>query len=313
MTIDLLYLLGGVVLLYFGAEGLVRGAASAAARLGLTPLVIGLTVVAFGTSTPELVVSVGAALQEQGAIAIGNVVGSNIGNIALILGLSALIKPPRVQAQIIAFDVPVVIGTSLIVAAMLWNGMVGRLEGGFLFAGLILYIGFTLWIAQRETEPVLQEFEDAAPRRSRSLLMDILLIGVGLVLLVLGARAMVSGAVSIAESIGISQTVIGLTIVAIGTSLPELATSILAAARGEGDIAVGNVVGSNIFNLLGILGLSALARPLASPDIGIVSLGFMFILSLALLPLMRTGHRVSRLEGVALLIAYVVYVLALLA
>ncbi len=311
MAIDLLYLSGGVVLLYFGAEGLVRGAASAAARLGLTPLVIGLTVVAFGTSTPELVVSVGAALQDQGAIAIGNVVGSNIGNIALILGLSALIKPPRVQAQIIAFDVPVVIVTSLIVSVMLWNGMIGRFEGGFLFAGMILYVGFSLWVAQREKEPILQEFEDAAPRRSRSILLDLLLIVGGLVLLVLGARAMVSGAVSIAESIGISQTVIGLTIVAVGTSLPELATSILAAARGEGDIAVGNVVGSNIFNSLGILGLSSLARPLVSPDIGILSLAVMIILSLALLPLMRTGHRVSRIEGTALISAYVLYVLTL--
>lgn len=311
MTIDLLYLAGGVVLLYFGAESLVRGAASAAARLGLTPLVIGLTVVAFGTSTPELVVSVGAALQNQGAIAIGNVVGSNIGNIALILGLSAIIKPPRVQAQIIAFDVPVVIVTSLVMAAMLWNGMVGRIEGGFLFVGMILYIGFSLWWAQREKEPVLQEFEDAAPRRTRNLFMDLVLIIAGLVLLVLGARAMVSGAVSIAESMGISQTVIGLTVVAVGTSLPELATSIMAAVRGEGDIAVGNVVGSNIFNVLGILGLSSLATPLVSPDIGLFSLGVMFVLSLALLPLMRTGHRVSRMEGTALLATYVLYVVAL--
>ncbi len=311
MTIDILYLLGGVVLLYFGAESLVRGAASTAARLGLTPLVIGLTVVAFGTSTPELVVSVGAALQDQGAIAIGNVVGSNIGNIALILGLSALIKPPRVQAQIIAFDVPVVIVTTIVVAAMLWNGLVGRLEGGLLFAGMVVYIVLSLWIARREKEPVLQEYEDAAPRRTRSLFVDILLIAAGLLLLVVGARAMVGGAVSIAENMGISETVIGLTVVAIGTSLPELATSILAAARGEGDIAVGNVVGSNIFNILGILGLSSLTRPLVGHDIGLFSLGVMFVLSLALLPLMRTGHRVSRIEGAALVAAYVLYVFAL--
>lgn len=312
MTTDILFLIGGVILLYAGAEGLVRGAASAAARLGLTPLVIGLTVVAFGTSAPELVVSVGAALEDQGSIAIGNVVGSNIGNIALILGLAALISPPRVQAQIIRFDVPIVIGTSVVVSGMLWNGLVGRLEGGILFGGLIVYIALSLWIAQREKEPILQEYEEAAPRRSRSPALDIVLIVGGLLLLVLGARAMVSGAVSIAEGLGISQTVIGLTIVAIGTSLPELATSILAAARGEGDIAVGNVVGSNIFNLLGILGLSALARPLVGPDLGVFSLAVMFILSLALLPLMRSGHRVSRREGAALLAAYVLYVAALL-
>lgn len=309
MTVDLLYLFGGVVLLYAGAESLVKGAASTAARLGLTPLVIGLTVVAFGTSTPELVVSVGAALQGQGAIAIGNVVGSNISNIALILALAALVSPPRVQSQVIRVDVPIVIVTSLIMAGILWNGLVGRLEGALLFTGMILYIVISLWTAQREKEPVLQEYEDAAPRRTRSLFVDVVLILVGLILLVLGARAMVTGAVAIAEDLGISQTVIGLTIVAVGTSLPELATSLLAAARGEGDIAVGSVVGSNIFNVLGILGLSSLARPLVSDEIGIVSLGVMFALSLVLLPLMRTGHRISRLEGGALLAAYILYVI----
>lgn len=312
MTTDVLLLIGGALFLYAGAEGLVRGAASAAARLGLTPLVIGLTVVAFGTSAPELVVSVGAALENQGPIAIGNVIGSNIGNIALILGISAVISPPRVHAQIVRFDVPIVIGTSVIVSGILWNGLVGRLEGGILFGGLLIYIALSLWIARQETEPILQEFEGIAPRRSRSAALDVVLIIGGLLLLVLGARAMVGGAVSIAESLGISQTVIGLTIVAVGTSLPELATSILAAAKGEGDIAVGNVVGSNIFNVLGILGLSALARPLAGPDVGVFSLAVMFILSLALLPLMRTGHRVSRVEGGALVAAYVFYVVSLL-
>lgn len=308
---DLLAIGLGVGLLYGGAESLVRGSASAAARLGLTPLVIGLTVVAFGTSTPELVVSVSAALRGSGSIAVGNVVGSNIGNVALILGIAALIRPPAVQAQIVRFDVPVVIVSSFAVSALLWNGIVNRLEGGLLVVGMLAYVAMSLRIAGKEKELVLQEYEKAAPRRSRSLAIDVLLIVAGLGLLTAGARAMVVGAVSIAEKLDVSQTVIGLTIVAVGTSLPELATSVLAALKGEGDLAIGNVVGSNVFNVLGILGVSSLARPLVSPDVGLVSLAVMCILSLALLPLMRSGQRVSRLEGTGLIGAYVLYVIYL--
>lgn len=311
MLQEILAILAGMGLLYGGAEGLVRGSASAAARLGLTPLVIGLTVVAFGTSTPELVVSVSASLEGRGSIAVGNVVGSNIGNIALILGTAALIRPPAVHAQIVRFDVPIVIVSAFIMSALLWNSIVGRLEGALLFAGLLAYIGLSLRIAGSEKERTLQEYERAAPGRSRSMWMDVLLIVIGLGLLVAGARAMVFGAVLIAEEFGISEAVIGLTIVAIGTSLPELATSVVAAFNGQGDIAIGNVVGSNIFNVLGILGIAAVARPLISLDVGLVSMAVMCILSLALLPLMRSGHRISRFEGVILLGAYLMYLIYL--
>lgn len=313
MLPSLLLILLGVVLLYAGAEGLVRGSASIARRLGLAPLVIGLTVVAFGTSMPELVVSIGAALSGSGPIAVGNVVGSNISNIALILGFSALIQPPRVQAQVIRVDVPILVLVSLLLVFFLQNEQLARLEGAVLLGGLLLYTAFTLRAARKESGPVREEFAEGLPETSASLGRDIGFIVGGLLLLVLGARALVSGAVTIAEGLGVSQAVIGLTIVAVGTSLPELATSVLAAHKGEGDIAVGNVVGSNIFNILGILGVSSLVRPLEQSGMTLIDLGVMLGLALVLLPLMRTGFRISRWEGGALFLGYVVYVAYLVA
>lgn len=307
----LLWIVLGAALLFAGAEGLVRGASSLARRFGLSPLVIGLTVLAFGTSMPELVVSVSAALEGASAIAVGNVVGSNIGNIALILGITALISPPRVQAQVVKVDIPVMIGVSVLVVVLLNDGMLGRLEGAVLALGLLGYVAFQLLAARKESGAIQDEFDEGVPPVTGSPLVDVLLVLGGLGLLVLGARWLVSGAVTLAESFGVPDAVIGLTVVAIGTSLPELATSVVAALRGEGDLAVGNVVGSNIFNLLGILGIAAVVHPLSSAGISLVDLGVMLGLTVLLLPLMRWGLRVNRWEGGALVAVYAAYMVYL--
>jgi cation:H+ antiporter len=312
MTIAVLLVLAGAALLYGGAEGLVRGASSLALRLGMTPLVIGLTVVAFGTSTPELVVSVEAALAGKGSLAVGNVVGSNIGNVGLILGLSALIAPLAVQARIIRLDLPLLVLVSAGVAVLLLDGEMGRGEGALLFAGLIAYVGFTLRASRRESAAVAQEFAEGVPRPTGSAALDAVLVLGGLALLAVGARLLVSGATTIAQAAGVEEAVIGLTVVAIGTSLPELATSVVAALKGEGDIAVGNVVGSNLFNILGILGIAALVRPLSAGGIDAVDLWVMLGAAVLLLPMMWTGRRVSRLEGGVLVAGYVAYVAYLL-
>lgn len=305
-------ILAGLLLLTAGAEGLVRGAASSARRLGLSPLVIGLTVVAFGTSTPEFVVSLRAGLSGQSAIALGNVVGSNIGNIALILGGAALIAPLRVQAQIIRVDVPIVVGTSLLLVALLADGRLGRIDGALLTVGILVYITATVWLARREKAPDVEaEFEAGLPSQ-RSAWWDLLFIAGGLALLMGGAQLLVYGAVTIAEQLGVSQMVIGLTVVGIGTSLPELATSFVAAGRGEGDIAIGNVVGSNIFNILGILGPAALIQPIAAAGLSVVDAAVMVGLAVLLFPLMRSGYVISRWEGAVLLAVYGGYLTFLL-
>jgi cation:H+ antiporter len=276
--------------------------------LGLTPLVIGLTVVSFGTSMPELVVSVDAALAGNSAIAVGNVVGSNIGNIALILGLSALISPTPVHARVIRIDMPIALAVSVLFILFLRDQQISRIEGGLLVAGLILYVVWSLRAARTEKPDVQEEFEDVVPEKPRSVALDTLLMVGGLILLVLGARLLVGGAIVIAQFFGMGPALIGLTIVSVGTSLPELATSIVAAFKQQGDIAVGNIVGSNIFNILGIAGIASLARPLQQGDIATLDLAVMFGLTLILLPLMRIGFRISRLEGGLLFVGYIVYV-----
>jgi len=308
MLLTLLALAAGLVLLYFGAERLVHGAASLALRFGLTPLVVGLTVVAFGTSAPELVVSVGSALEGRGGLAIGNVVGSNIVNVALILGLSVLIRPALVKTQLLRLDVPLMIAASALLFVLLLDGVLNRVEGAFLFAGLIAYTGFNIWQSRREQAAVQTDLAEVLPTPSGSVGRDVGWVAVGLVVLVVGAQFLVSGAVSIAEAAGLSEAFIGLTIVAIGTSLPELATSVVAALRGEGDIAVGNVVGSNVFNLLGILGLSSMLAPLERGGIAVFDLGAMLFLALLLVPLMRSGFQLARWEGGLLMACYAVYV-----
>lgn len=313
MVLPLLSMLAGLALLTGGAEGLVRGAASLARQVGLSPLVIGLTVVALGTSAPELVVSVGAALRGNGGLAIGNVVGSNIANIGLILGVSALMAALRVQAQVIRFDMPILSAVTLGMGVLLLDGQVGRVDGTILVIGLITYVALSIRWARAEPAAIVQdEFDEGLPSQNRWW-VDLLFVGAGLAGLVGGAELLVGGAVTFATMLNVDRVLIGLTVVAVGTSLPELATSLVAAWRGEGDIAVGNAVGSCIFNLLGILGVTALIHPLSTGGLSIVDGSVMLGMTLFLLPLMRTGFTLSRIEGGVLLIAYASYIAYLVA
>jgi cation:H+ antiporter len=304
-----IWIVVSLALLYFGAEGLVRGSASLALRLGLTPLVVGLTVVAMGTSMPEVLVSVKAALQNQGDLAVGNVVGSNIFNIGAILGATALLAPMRVQFQLIKIDAPIMLAVSLGLVLVLWDGGVSRWEGAVLLAGLFVYVAGNIWMARRTaTAAVEQEFAESMPPRSGSVLLDILFILGGLGVLVLGARLLTDNSVQLARAFGVSEAVIGLTIVAAGTSVPELAASIVAAIKKEPDIALGNVIGSNIFNILGILGVASLMVPLSAPEISPFDLWTMVGISAVLVPMLWTGRRVSRGEGAVLFAMYCGYV-----
>ena len=305
MLILLLLLLAGLLLLTLGAEGLVRGSSSLALRAGVTPLVVGLTVVAFGTSAPELVVSTKAVWVGQGGIALGNVVGSNIFNIAVILGLSAVVRPLTVHVQLIRLDMPVMIGVSLLGFLMFLDGGLSRWEAALLFLGIVGYTVHVIRKARSEhTQQVDQEFEEGVPPVQRALWMDLLYVTGGLVFLVVGARLFVQGAVDLARLWGVSEAVIGLTIVAAGTSMPELATSMVAAFRKQEDIAIGNIVGSNIFNILAILGVSGLVKPFDGGGVQPLDFYFMLGTSLLLLPLMRTGMRLNRWEGLVLLGVY---------
>lgn len=309
-----LSLLLGLIALYFGAEALVKGGAGLALRLGLTPLVIGLTVIAFGTSSPEMVVSVKAALTDNGPIAVGNVVGSNICNIALILGLCALISPLRADLQVIRREVPIMIGVTVLALLVLADGHVARWEGGVLLAALIAYTVVTVKQARAATAAAAaSDFTDELGQgQSLGLGLSIGAVVGGLAVLVVGSHLFVEGAVTLATDWGMSPMAIGLTIVAVGTSLPELATSLIAAIKRQGDVAIGNIVGSNIFNVLGILGVAALVRPLDAPDLAGIDLGVMVLVSVALLPVVRSGGRISRGEGAALLAVYVGYTFWLL-
>ena len=298
----------GLVLTFGGAEAFVRAAASIAARLGVPPLVVGLTIVAWGTSAPELVVSTIATINGQGGIAVGNIVGSNIFNIAAIVGLAAIVYPMRVHAQLIRLDIPLMIGVSVMLIAMLLDGEVSRLDAALCFVGMVMYTAFSFRSAREPAAaPIEQEFAQGNPPGHRHLGVDIAMFIAGLAMLVLGSRALVTGAVSIAHAIGVSETVIGLTIVAAGTSLPELATSTVAAIRKQPDIAIGNVVGSNIFNILGILGIAGLVHPMQAPDISRLDLSAMLLFALLLLPLARSGFVIKRWEGALLLAGYLAY------
>ncbi|MFN0067000.1 MAG: calcium/sodium antiporter, partial [Limisphaerales bacterium] len=301
MSEPLLWMAGGLVLLYLGAEGLVKGASRLALRCGLTPLAVGLTIVAYGTSSPEMIVSLDAALAGQADIAVGNIVGSNIFNIAFILGLCALITPIRADAQIIRREIPIMIGVSVLLLGVLWDRTISRWEGALLLAGAIGYTVYTLRAARRSPDPQLAaEAQAELPRPAGGLGRQIAFIVGGLLLLVAGGHTFVTGAVQLARLIGLSEVVIGLTIIAGGTSLPELATSFVAALKKQAEISVGNIVGSNIFNILGILGVCALIRPLSAGGITTVDLGVMLVVAVALLPMMRSGQSLSRWEAAVL-------------
>lgn len=302
----------GVAALVIGAEILVRGASAIAVRTGLSPVVVGLTVVAFGTSTPELAVSVGAALNDEAALSIGNVVGSNIFNILGVLGLSAVVGGGLVVAQkIVRIDVPIMVGVSILLLLMSLDNMIGRVEGSILFAGIIAYTVWTVRAARSESAEVAAEYDEAIPSPSRPIAIDLGLVVVGVGLLVLGADWMVGAASDIARGFGVSDLVIGLTVVAVGTSAPELATSVVAAARGERDIAVGNAVGSNIFNILSVLGLTGLLAPSGLPisDEAIrLDLPVMVAVAIACLPIFFNGYEVKRWEGGLFVVYYIAYV-----
>ncbi len=309
----------GLVLLVAGAEALVRGASRLAAAIGISPLVIGLTVVAFGTSAPEMAVSTVSGSAGQAGLALGNVIGSNIFNILFILGLSALVTPLVVSRPLIRFDVPLMIAVSVAVWLLSLNGGISRPEGGFLFAGMVAYTVFLIRQSRRENQVTQDEFAreygGGKPRPRSALLKDVVLVLAGLGLLVLGSGWLVDGAVVIAQKLGVSDRVIGLTIVACGTSLPELATSVVAGIRGERDIAVGNVVGSNLFNLLAVLGVTGMVSPsgiVVSPEVMRADLSVMILVAAACLPVFFTGGRISRREGALFLgggIAYIAWLI----
>jgi cation:H+ antiporter len=304
---DVLLLLLALALLTGGADFLVKGSGSLARRLSLTPLVIGLTVVAFGTSSPELAVSLDAAVTGHGDMVLGNVVGSNIFNVGIILGLTAVICPVAVSLPLIRFDGPVMIAASLLCVGLVGYGTIQRTVGMLLVSSLIIYIGLNIRKAKRQSGEVAAAAEAEMPSITKSIYRDILLTGGGLGLLALGSHLLVASAIGISRLLNVSEAVIGLTVVAAGTSMPELATSLLAAIRRHPDIAVGNVVGSNIFNILGILGISSAVRPLSAPGVGMREAWAMLAFAVAAMPLLWTGRRLMRWEGAVLLLGYGAY------
>lgn len=303
----------GIGLLIYGADIMVSGASSLALAVGISPLVIGLTVVAFGTSAPELAVSVQSAMNGVPDIALGNVVGSNIANILLILGLSACVAPLIVAPQILRFDVPLMIGISVLMYVLALNGTLGFFEGLVLFLGLVAYTVWLIVKSLRDPNDALSS--DDIPAKSYPWYINVLMVIGGLILLAIGGRWIVEGATAFARMFGVSELVIGLTIVAVGTSLPEVAVSVMASLRGERDIVVGNVIGSNIFNILSVLGITAMVAPAGIP-VSLDAIGFdipvMIIAALIVVPVLYTGREIARWEGGLLLLLYMMYVGSLL-
>jgi cation:H+ antiporter len=304
----------GLVLLVGGAEALVRGASRLATNLGVHPLVIGLTVVAFGTSAPELAVGVSSALAGEADIAVGNVVGSNIANILLVLGLAAMVVPVVTAAAVVRREVPVMIAASAVLWLMAMSGRIERVEGILLLVGIVAYTGYHVRSSRRAAPGVRAEYAAeygvGAGRGAAATVTNLAISVVGLVLLIVGATWIVDGAVALATALGVPEIVVGLTIVAVGTSLPEIATSVMAGLRGHRDIAVGNVVGSCIFNVFMVLGVTAAVAPVplsVSPTLLSVDLPLMVASALACLPILYTRHLVDRREGALLLAFYVLY------
>ncbi len=310
--ITALTFVAGLVALTVGAEMLVRGASRIASSMGISPLVVGLTVVALGTSSPELAVGVGAALVGQGDIAVGNVVGSNIFNVLVILGLSALIVPLAVAHQIVRFDVPLLIGSSVLLALISMDGVLGRYDGALLFTGVVSYTAYLVVQARRERDAaVIAEYASVyRGSAARHWLVNLSLIVLGLILLVFGADWLVAAAVVFARQLGISELVIGLTVVAAGTSLPEVAASVVAAIKGERDIAVGNAIGSSIYNILLVLGVTAMVAPAGiavAQSVQNFDIPVMIAVAVACLPILFTGYRIDRWEGAVFLAYYLAY------
>jgi len=318
MTLYIFLCLIGFLMLYYGAEWLVKGSSSLARSLGVTPVVIGLTVVAFGTSAPELVVSLISSIKGKSMIAVGNVVGSNICNIALVLGLAAMFQPITSHRSVHKRDIPLMLAISVYLLVLSLDSKLGRIEGATLLGGIILYTFFNYSIAMKESkqesteQTVASEFEVEEIAYVTSRTRQIVLILIGISGVVVGAQVVVESAVKIMKILGVSEKFIGLTIVAFGTSLPELATSVVAALRKEMDISIGNLVGSNVFNILSVLGAASLVRPIPIPG-GFVESGlvidYMVMMFTSFLPwlMMRKTFTVKRLHGSILLFCYVGY------
>ncbi|MFN2349422.1 MAG: calcium/sodium antiporter [Thioalkalivibrio sp.] len=310
--LNVLFLLLGVGLLTAGGEALIRGSLAAAKRLGVSPLLSGLVIVGFGTSAPELVVSVDAAINGQPDIAIGNVVGSNIGNVLLILGICALITPLAVKPLALRRDAVTVVGASILFLVLAGGSVLGRADAVILLLALLAYLMLAYWTERNHTAPSAELHQAEADELSalpKSTLWITVAVVFGLLLLIGGSQVLLTGAVGIAEHFGVSEAVIGLTLVALGTSLPELSISVIAAIRRHADVAVGNILGSNIFNLLGILGISALLQPL--PIHGRILEFDQWVMlgtSLLLLAFLYTERRLSRVEGGILIVCYLIYI-----
>lgn len=300
----------GLTMLYFGAEWLVKGSIAISNKLGVSQLVIGLTVVAFGTSTPELAVSISSAMQGLSDVAIGNVVGSNIVNIGVILGISAIISPIIVSKSAIRKEVPIMIGVSFLLLAVIIDGKIDFVDGLLLAIGIIIFTGYSYRSSKKDTD--IEEIPVSQVLQKNVFTKSIAFMIAGLLLLTGGSFLTVDNAVIIGANFGISELFMGLTIVAIGTSLPELITSIVAARKGHADLAIGNIVGSNIFNILAILGISSLISGITVSEQVLIDVGIMLAFSLVLIPIMRSGFVISRKEGIVLITGYVGYVIFLL-
>ncbi len=309
MLIQILILAAGVAILAVGADVFVRGASGIAERLGMSPFVIGLVVVGFGTSTPELAVSVGAAISGNTDIAVGNVVGSNIANVGIILGLAAVVAPLAVHMRMVRVELPIMIGVSLLLWALASFGVILRWEGLLLLIAFGAFMWFLLRTSKDESKQVQDEYVAENPKGKAGWRSGLFIV-VGLAGLIGGAQLAVESATSLARLWGMSELLIGLTVVAVGTSLPELASSVAAAYRGHADIAIGNVIGSNIYNVLFVLGATAVVAPLptSAPTLMWLDIPVMIGFALVLVPMMLMGLKVTRANGVFLLLAYVAYI-----
>lgn len=314
MIIDAAWFLAGLMALIFGAEFMVRGGAEVAARLGISPIVIGLTVVSIGTSLPELAVGVVAVQEGSGALAVGNIAGTNVVNLLLILGMSALLVPLRMAARTLRFELPVMAGVAVLMLVLSLDGVLSRVDGIILVAGALAYTVALIRTTRRETAAVVHEYDEEYPHgevavRSRTPLHVGMMLG-GIAVVVIGADWLVDGAVGMARGFGVSDALIGLTVVAIGTSAPELVTTVVSTLRGDRDIAIGNLIGSSIYNILLILGITCLvpAGGLLLPDSLVrIDIPIMVAVAVVCIPIFLSGRRVSRLEGGFMVAAYLVY------
>jgi cation:H+ antiporter len=308
MLLSITFILIALILLYFGASWLVKGSSVLALKARVSPLVAGLTVVAFGTSSPELVVGINTAIAGQGNIAIGNIIGSNIFNICIILGISSILSPLRVKMQLLKIVIPLLIITTVAFMLVFADRNISRFEGGILLSGIVFYTILNIARARREkSEEVLDEFDKSIQKNNRKWYYSAGMVVIGIVVLVAGSELLVKGAVEIAHELGVGETIISLTIIAAGTSIPELASSLAATIKKEYDVAIGNIIGSNIFNILGTIGISSLIHPISALAIGNIDLYIMLGVTLALIPFLKTKYTLTRDEGIFMIVLYLIY------